>query len=190
MCDSSDFGLDNPKINRTIAKQCFDTKVSELDELNPDTTKYHCLKSRKDHDVTISLIDRETKTLVFYSYLIEVNNPDGPGYGITQISVWRATSDTNTVGMANRVFNYVLDKFGTVISDDIHTPEGKEFWKRQMIDADSKSYPLGLINDETGVTDWKQSESVQDWLKDRDEAWGWDKSHLRFIIKRAKLESY
>lgn len=190
MCDASDFGLDDPATNLKKSAICIKYKVADLDELNPDATKYLCIKSRlPETEIIISLIDKESNKLVFYSKLEEDAANLVSSTPITQVSVWRLVSDLNTLGMPKKVFNFVLRHYGTIISDDIHTPAGKEFWKSRMIDADSEGYKVGILNTEEDSAEYSKGDIIS-WIQEKDVAWGFDKSHLRFFIKRSKLESY
>ena len=189
LSDSSDFGLSDRATNSAKVENLLSHKVKDLPELNPNSEKYLCFYSRLADSVTIALVDQQSKELRYYTELKQ--GQSNIATGVTQVSVWRATSDTQTINMPTKVFDFILAKFGSIISDDIHTPQGKEFWKKRLLSAGEKSLPIGIINEETNSVDWKPLEiPTPTWIEDKDSAWGWEKSHLRFIIKKAKLEQY
>lgn len=188
LCDSSDFGLSDPGTNLSKAQFFLSKKVKDLPELNPDPTSYSSFYARLASTVVIAVVNLTSKELVYFVELKEVKSE--LAIGVTQMSVWRATNDSKTLNLPAKVFEYILNKFGSVISDDIHTPEGMTFWKKRMVEAVGLGHQVGLINEETGQVAWHPPGSpIDTWVQEVD-AWGWDKSHLKFIIKRVKLEQY
>jgi hypothetical protein len=176
-----EFNFSDSDLNKATAEKALASKTMDLPEFNPDPDKYECVIARPDSKSVIALINKQTKETVYY---VELEKDTVDMKSVTQVKVWRHMIDSGVDGMAARVFDYLVEKFGTIVSDDIQTQLGKRFWIKRMVEADSKGYEVGLINTELNTTDWKQEESIQKWIQDRENAWGWDLYHLRFVIKK------
>lgn len=129
-------------------------------------------------------------------YCVEVDEFSINDYGIStlaQTSVWRNKAFSELDDLAKWVFFKVLfPKYGTVLSDDTQSIDGKNFWSRrakQAIDLGLNVYALGLY----GSSDLTVCEIYQIFkTKEMRQYYteGEDKSgkYYRFLITKKALE--
>lgn len=92
----------------------------------------------------IALINDVDKTVVYYNKVMVSNIVDLNCRPATQNLVWRSPNAQHAVvlrDVAQKVFfNYILNNYDVILSDNQQTGEGKFFWQRQM----STALSLGL----------------------------------------------
>jgi len=184
ICDATDFGLSDKSNNTKKRESLLKSKTKDIPELNPNSEVYSCFLARPEGNTNIALINNKSNMLVFYADLKEHRSPIISNKSVTQTSIWRNYTDLGTKGFATKLFEYLLQHFGTIISDDIQTHDGKRFWEEKLAEAEVRGAPVGLVNEKVQGISWKPSGvPILDWLEEVD-AWGWEKTHLRFIIKK------
>jgi len=95
------------------------------------------------------------------------NNDDG---GISIDSSW---NHRKYKGFAfNLMFNYYLKNFNYIVSGDLHTNLGKEFWKKIIQYSKDNGYKISILND-----------NVETTYNDKIQYWGTSNEYRDFRIK-------
>lgn len=139
--EPTEFNLNDELINRRIALELLKNKRKrELEKVGPNTL-YEI--GRK-----IALLDAENKRVLYYVQWNEVFHKLIGKTGAAQIAVWRnRTKAVVPATLATRVFfDYLLPKYGVMITDALQTPDGKEFWVRRVTDAFARGLHVYYIN--------------------------------------------
>ena len=91
--------------------------------------------------------------------------------------VWQHV--TNYGACRDILFNYYLDRYDGVISDELHTPSGEKYWKKMLEYAIKHGYNIYAINIKT-------NESQPLKLADIDKFYGYttESTNFRFLITR------
>jgi hypothetical protein len=111
---------------------------------------------------------------------------------VTSNVIWADATSPYTSRLPEQMFfDFLLARYGAVVSDGLQTDKGKRFWQRQMTAAAQQGCRIGLVNFNNRVVQWytSQSGSFQRWLTQIDsEAWGDDDKFrgLRFEIIASK----
>ena len=76
------------------------------------------------------------------------------------------------------LFNYYLERYAGVISDEMHTPNGEKYWKKLLEQSIKRGYKIYSINVETN-----EGQSLK--LDDIDKFYGYttESQDYRFLIK-------
>lgn len=111
---------------------------------------YHLLRvdgrlgKLKPDGFEIVLVNELTKTVVYYNKVLFSGQLDMNCRPATQVLVWRSTDSRHAAvlhGLAQDVFfNYILDRYDIILSDNYQTSEGQYFWMRQMSNALTLNY--------------------------------------------------
>ncbi|MEO8643093.1 hypothetical protein [Pseudomonas sp.] len=92
----------------------------------------------------IVLVNDLLKSVVYYNQVVISNIVDLNCRPATQNLVWRSADSRHSAvlrDVAQKVFfNYILNRYDVILSDNQQTGEGKFFWQRQM----SNALALGL----------------------------------------------
>jgi len=92
----------------------------------------------------IALINDLERSVVYYNRVVISNIVDLNCRPATQNLVWRSANAQHAAvlrDVAQKVFfNYILERYDVILSDNQQTGEGKFFWQRQM----SNALALGL----------------------------------------------
>ncbi|MBC3348389.1 hypothetical protein HU811_17270 [Pseudomonas sp. SWRI196] len=92
----------------------------------------------------IALVNDLLKSVVYYNQVVISNIVDLNCRPATQNLVWRSADSRHSAvlrDVAQKVFfNYILNRYDVILSDNQQTGEGKFFWQRQM----SNALALGL----------------------------------------------
>jgi hypothetical protein len=88
-----------------------------------------------------------------------------------QTSVWRDKNFFIYANIAHDVYwGYVFKKWNRVLSDRVHTPDGKNFWARRVEEAFKKKYKVYLID--TEKDSGTELKNYEHFLYHRPEIWG------------------
>ena len=87
----------------------------------------------------IALVCDGLQEVVYYNQVIIVHYVDLKCRPATQQLVWRSTEFTHSAvlqGLASAIFfDYILQRYDVIMSDNTHTGEGQMFWQRRMSEA-------------------------------------------------------
>ena len=87
----------------------------------------------------IALLNDLTKQIVYYNQVVITEIVDLNCRPASQMLVWRSTDQQHSSVLrdlaSNVFFNYVLERYDVILSDNTHTSDGQFFWKRQMSSA-------------------------------------------------------
>ncbi len=92
---------------------------------------------------TIRLIE-EYETLYYVKFEIKSKKFWNSPHQAIQVGVWRQIgSGEITHGLPKAIFfNYLLDEYGAIVSDYLHTEHGKRFWLDRLTEALKYGYDI------------------------------------------------
>jgi hypothetical protein len=74
---------------------------------------------------------------------------------VTQCIVWRNAASRHVAGMTQRIFfGYLLETFGTVMSDSGEVPSGYDFWRARMNAAIDSGLQVGIADVNARSLSW------------------------------------
>jgi hypothetical protein len=115
----------------------------------------------------------------------------GAGPSVVQTIVWRSLSGGAPPGITHKVFLYLLKKYGSIVSDKLHTERGRDFWIEQLNRAFSKGNKVGLYSN-GAIVDLDTQEELDSYLDPNHflHPWGKDESfqNYRFVIFKEMRE--
>lgn len=163
-------------------------RVLKNDEFRLEQKKGGYSKYFSDHDSNHILVVNDTTGLVdvavSYSFEKIGKNP-----AVSTYMIW--AREGNTVPLEWTVKNLwmgLLDRYGTVLSDELHSNAGRTFWLKRLAECDKLGYGIGLQaagNRRQNIPSkiqWKPIEMhVQDWLHD---VRPWESSRKLLVISR------
>ncbi len=136
------------------------------------------------HGGEFAYISNDTHLISYYMQYRTTQRTDF-GNCATQIKLW-ATIAPGMVGLAGDVFfNIMLADYDTLISDHVHTDDGRRFWIRRMAEAVEKGFRVGLIDHDTVVK--YDGTGFQTWLNQID-GWGKSSQHRERLFYITKLD--
>ena len=103
---------------------------------------------------------------------------------VTQLLVWRKQGSRPITTFI--FFNYLLPKFGAVMSDDTHTEDGQKFWLSMMSEAKARKHGVGVYDvNRRQYNKFDGTGSITDWAHNTG-AWGETNKHksYRFVIEK------
>ncbi|WP_090900941.1 hypothetical protein [Azotobacter beijerinckii] len=87
----------------------------------------------------IALLNYVTRTVVYYNKVIMAGVVDLDCRPATQLLVWRSADQLHSAVLRDLpkdvFFNYILERYDVILSDDARTGEGHFFWRRQLSTA-------------------------------------------------------
>lgn len=93
----------------------------------------------QDDTFEIVLINDITKQVAYYNQVVVTQIVDLRCRPASQMLVWRSPDQSHSAALrdlaSNVFFNYVLERYDVILSDNTHTGDGKFFWQRQMSSA-------------------------------------------------------
>lgn len=108
-------------------------RLLRIDALTPGT-----------HEFEVALLNDVEESVVYFNRVMVSTIQDLNCRPATQMLVWRSQNAAHQMvlhGLAQNVFfNYILERYDIILSDNHQTGEGKFFWQRQM----SQALALGL----------------------------------------------
>ncbi|WP_455917388.1 hypothetical protein [Pseudomonas cerasi] len=136
----------------------------------------------------IALINDLERSVVYYNRVVISNIVDLNCRPATQNLVWRSANAQHAAvlrDVAQKVFfNYILDRYDVILSDNQQTGEGKFFWQRQMSNALALGlhvyYYQMLTADLEPINNQEDLNNLEDQLWAEDDA---QEYHLALISK-------
>lgn len=184
LCDSTTFGLDVEDYNRKQGLSWLKRKPQLVEEL-PHTKLY---RVGDPHNGFFFLWDAEEQ-LVGYYMRYKVKTTKLHGVSVTQTALWRSLTAKDTKGLTHHiVFDLLLKEYVALLSDQIQTERGRDFWIDLMTQAIGK-YDVSLVDFNAQLVHTiLLGAELRLWLSDPDDnPWSWySMKHrgLRFMIAR------
>ncbi len=134
IADTDEFKLEKPSDNWESTRIFLARKPQEL-----KISKWILLKAGN----TIRLIEGD-ETLYHVKFEVKTKKFWNNHCQVTQVEVWRqAGSGEITHGLPKAIFfDYLLDKYGAIVCDRLHTEHGKRFWLDRLTEALQASYEV------------------------------------------------
>ena len=138
----TDFGLKDAATNRSLATRLLKKKVETIDE----TADWILFRAGDDRKGNIAMISKGTEKIVYLVHY-ERRVRKGMGTFVTQLKLWRDERSPWVVRITDRIFfDYLLKKYGAIMSDAQQTPDGRSFWIRRMSIAAAKGMKVGIAD--------------------------------------------
>lgn len=138
----------------------------------------------------VALLCDTTQRVAYYNRVVVTGYHDLNHRPATQVLVWRSISPEHDEVLHNLArtvfFDYLLDRYDVLVSDNQQTNEGQRFWLTQMLRALSIGayvYHYHLMS-----TALVQLHSDSDVKALRTVAWGGDDDHAHNLVIISKLE--
>lgn len=98
--------------------------------------------SKEGNIIFYNLLQQDNNYILMHHSFEEIslNNK----IGIVSLDIWNFKS---AKGLARYwIFDFILNKYDFIVSDNLHTPKGEEFWKKLINEALNDNYICGGIN--------------------------------------------
>jgi hypothetical protein len=179
LIESQDFGLSRPGYNKQhLVRLLADPTCKAL--------KIKGIELNRVGDDSDFIIFAHAKDLItYYVSVSRVNLKPLEGRAVVmQTAVWRALGKAPD-GVTGTVFTWLVQKYGTIVSDSHQTPDGKRFWIGRLTRALAQGCKVFLMKDL--VLTPLDSDTLDQFI-DPDSfahAWG-DESYARyrFVIEK------
>lgn len=97
-----------------------------------------------------------------------------------QVLVWRNADDPSGAGFAMHVFeDYLLPKFGSLISDTQQTRNGFGFWQTAILRAFKSNKHVYFLDRRSTPNKLVELSDMEDVVKHKADIWGHDEGHKR-----------
>lgn len=134
---------DNARLYQRLSNE---TRLSDIsaEAKNPVPPGYRLLRidpapGTAIHEFEIALLNDVEQTVVYYNRVSVTGISDLNCRPATQMLVWRSQNALHQMVLRdlakNIFFNYILEHYDVILSDNNQTAEGKFFWQRQMSQA-------------------------------------------------------
>lgn len=185
LIESSEFGLEDEKINKEVA---FNLLSEEDQEVFENNDRYVFFKVGDFVSGKLACISKgNNDPYISYYVEYETRKIKNIGSNVTQVLIWRAYGKSKPLYITkDTFFKILLPRWKTIVSDETQTPEGAKFWLDRMSEAYDQSYDVGLYNRNTETITWYDGECgghIDKWANSTG-AWGTDisKMNYRFVI--------
>lgn len=184
MLDDSDFEMELEPINRSTTSDLM--KNSEI--IYEDDNFYLFNKEMFPGDYQMGLVSKTKPPKTTYFVQYERKHIPKIGFGVTQTMVWRNSAAIPEI--AKKVFfDYLVNKYDTVFTDDEQTPAGKKFWVKRMQEAFDKGLTVGMTDDKGSFILYDGSNDIENWIE-KTQAYGDEDDtfyNYRFFITNKNL---
>jgi hypothetical protein len=131
-----------------------------------------------DQNGYVVLVRPATKDILYFVHYLKVKL-DRIHYG-RSVLTWREENSAESIGFAYHIVNnYLLPKYGRIVSDTRHTDQGKRFWQFFVVQSLSSHHIYGL--DRSGnkpvLTRLRDIDELNGYFKD---LWG---HHKKYQLK-------
>lgn len=180
----TDFRLSDPAVNRAfIAKQL--PQQAEIIEQTPD---YKIIRTGDGNQGWIFLHNLHQDTA---DYVIQYKTRNWPWLNrtVTQCVLWRNPASPYVGDITKRMFfDYLLLRYGTIMSDRLQTMQGRDFWMARMRDAVKLKYKVGVAYLTQHKVQWYDPANdgpFQSWMQAQD-TFGQHRKYqaIRYLISR------
>lgn len=195
---STEFGFDTIGKNRTTLHNLLKKRKEVIIDEKP---KYEVFKTGDDNTGEIVLNNIEDDIMEYFVQY-EVKKIGKMGTFVTQVKLWRQIGGLYSKGMTQKIFfEYLLNKYIAIMSDELQTARGKEFWYNQLGVSLGKGYHIALANTNTNNIVWydkTKDGTMHEWYEKMEKiAYNSDKHYplqrapfqaKRFVISHKKFE--
>lgn len=179
----TNFGLDDPARNQAFVRKNL-PRVVEVIEQTPD---YEIARTGDGQHGWIFLYNKRDQTVDYVVQYATRNWPWLANRSVTQCLLWRDDTSPFVGGITKRMFfDYLLPRYGIIISDRLQTAGGHDFWRRRMTDAVANGFRVGVAYLNEHHVRWY--DAVKDggyrgWLQAQD-TYGSQRKHeaIRYVI--------
>jgi hypothetical protein len=176
---------DDPDYNRAFAAKTL-AKQAEIIE---QTVDYRIIRTGDGHRGWIMLYDKKTKKA---DYVVQYETRKWPflkARTVTQIIAWRDPISQHARGLTRRMFfDFLLNRYGTIMSDLVQTPQGNDFWRARLSDAAHLGHRVGIVKLNSKSVSWfnANTTSFDDWLGVRAKTYDTPKHFeaIRYLISK------
>lgn len=178
LSDADDFGLSDKHYNIETARRCL-LNVNSKIVANVLGMQLNVINKGSKN---IYFITEGSPAFITYYMECKTINDSNLHMHVTQTSVWRMLASKIPDGFAKAVvFKVLLPKYKRIMSDEIQTIKGKDFWVSLMAKS-INLHTVGMWNSEskefsnfigTSINDY------QDWLISQN-AWGTLPSYMKY----------
>lgn len=139
----------NPNNLESIGKNhSFTTAMKERGKIVGKFKEYDIYEFNANNDIMLTLV-LEDYTSLYFKYK-DINNI------ANEIEIWQHTTQ---LGLCREfIFNYVLNRYDGILSDDAHTELGQKYWDKLLKQAQNMGYKTFVV---------KNNEKIE--LKDTDD---------------------
>lgn len=179
---SRDFGWPNESLNKERAQTAFSDPDKQMLYEDDDCELFQIGDASTGR---IYLFNKRFETIDYYVQY-ETSHWKMTGQTITQIEVWRTVGIAYFKNITTHVFfKILLPRFGSIMSDEQQTEDGKRFWLRVMDEASHDGYHVAFIDFKGSKKEYYSSEiPITKWALQTG-AWGVGDKFLerRFLIE-------
>jgi hypothetical protein len=131
---------DNARLYQRLSNESRFSDIS-ADAKNPVPPGYRLLRidpapGTTIHEFEVALLSDVDRSVVYYNQVSVTGISDLNCRPATQMLVWRSQNAQHQMVLRdvakNVFFNYILERYDVILSDNNQTAEGKFFWQRQM----------------------------------------------------------
>lgn len=185
LIDDIDFSFNDEVYNEIKAKEVLGNQTKKIVIETPILKVFKVGDSKKGELVGIpNGIERVDYYVNYKTY-----NFPPIGRAVAQVKLWRM-DDGNAIGITKAMFfDYLLPKFGTIVSDNQQTKDGERFWRSRLTEANIAGLKIGLLLTKTQKVIWYDgSIHLPKWFKEVD-GWQENEEHMskRFVIVGSKI---
>lgn len=170
LIDATDFNMMDPAKNAWLSEKLLSTKNREIIEEDERGLLFRV----GDREGNVALYDKRDQRIVYWIRFKTFRNKL-IGEPVTQIILWRDVDSDLTTNITKHVFfDYLLPKWGIIMSDAKQTAQGRDFWRSRMAQAAGLGLNVGLLNMNSQKIEWFDSsqQNISNWLKSHLNVWG------------------
>ena len=164
---ATNFIFDEPAKNRAFAADMLKKSVEVIE----DTPDYILFRTGNERNGWLVLVNKQTQRTDFAMRFAAGRRKFLPSFVSSNVG-WNDRASPHTKGLPSRMFfDFLVKRYGTVLSDRKQTADGRGFWRRQMSDAVARGLRVGLANMNMQNIAWydpASGEALTDWIDEQD----------------------
>ncbi len=133
----------------------------------------------------------ENRSLIRYYVQVTKAQFSGIPNAVVQTAVWRTPASGVAPGLTSKVFNRLIEKYGAIVSDKLHTDRGRDFWIDQLALAFDHGRKVGFLN-KGQLVEIDAQEDLSRYLDSKNFSYGWGDNaqfqNYRFVIFKEKRQ--
>lgn len=157
--------FDDPVANQAFAARTL-RRQTEVIEQTPD---YRIIRTGDGHRGWIMLYNEHQHSADYVVQYATKNWPFLTSRTVTQVIIWRDPSSLYARNLTRRMFfDYLLTRYGAIMSDLEQTPQGNDFWRARMADAAGMGFHVGIVKLNQKDVSWfdpAAGQSTGQWLR-------------------------
>jgi hypothetical protein len=133
---------DDPVYNKRFAADKL-ARQTEVIEQRPDS---RIIRTGDGHRGWIMLYNDAQQTADYVVQYATRRWPFLNSRTVTQVEIWRDPTSPFAAGVTKRMFfDYLLARYGAIMSDRVQTPQGHDFWQTRLRDAVQLGLHAGVV---------------------------------------------